>query len=647
MRIFRLVILLLISQAANVPAAEAPMLEAYGQLPAISQMAISPSGDRIAYRSIADGRDLVLVQDLGNREIIGGIDVSNVNPRFLYFVEEDRVVLVASEARVDRGSRDVLDYSAAFVYDFVNGNLRQLLTRAEEVYPSQTGLGRIVGRSADGKSLYMPAYTGTATRNLSVGLFRVPLVGSNVNLITRGTAATIDWLVDGDGRPLVQEEFDNNSDEYRIWVHDNGKRRLIYEEQTEQPNIAVVGFTPNRDALIVTGYAEDSQFLSYFRMSLQDGSMGEAIFERDDASVEAPLVDLNRVVHGVRYSGFYPSYEFVDKDLDRRVRELQAQNDGTTVFLEGWTPGFTDLLFRFSGGWTSGLYVILRHDEAAPVVVANQRPEIPPDVVSPTSVYEYEARDGMKIPALLTARPDVFAAGDAPLIVMPHGGPQSYDRFGFSWLAQYFSSRGYMVLQPQFRGSSGFGWQLAAAGRGEWGRKMSTDLDDGVLQLVESGMVDGSRVCIVGASYGGYAALAAGAFSDFDYRCIVSIAGVSDLLRSLRESRNRHGRKHWVVAYWEDQFGSEEAERAALDAISPVRHADTFRAPVLLIHGKDDAVVPIAQSTVMQKALKKAKKKVELVRLKGEDHYLSNGETRLESLRAIEKFVQKYLQEAR
>jgi len=95
----------------------------------------------------------------------------------------------------------------------------------------------------------------------------------------------------------------------------------------------------------------------------------------------------------------------------------------------------------------------------------------------------------------------------------------------------------------------------------------------------------------------------------FARKCIVSIAGVSDLPRSLRESRSHYGRKHWVVAYWENQFGSEEAERVALNAISPVRHADAFRAPVLLIHGKDDAIVPIVQSNVMQKALKRAKKK--------------------------------------
>ncbi len=568
----KLVLVLAMIRPVAVPAGEAPTLETYGKLPTVSQMAISPSGERIAYRSISDDGDLLLVQDLESRDIIGGIDVSKVNPRKLFFVDEDRVVLVASETRRYSGSNMVLNYSAAFVYDFANGNLHELLTHSDEISQSQTGLGHIVGYSADRASLYMPAHT--ASRNSPYGLLRVPLEGTNVNLIVRGTATTVDWFIDGEGRPLVQEEYDNNRDEHRIWVHENGKRRLIYEEQTEQPNVSVVGLTPDRDAIIVTGNTEGSQFTSYFRMSLQDGSVGEPIFTRDDASVEEPLLDLNRVVHGVRYSGFFPAYEFLDKDLDRRVSELQIQNNNTAVFLDGWTPGFHDLLFRLSGGWTSGLYVILRHDAATPIVVAKQRPDVPPEVVNPTSVYEYEARDGMSIPALLTAKPDVFAARNAPLIVMPHGGPnggpKSYDRFVFSWQVQFFASRGYMVLQPQFRGSTGFGRQLEAAGRGEWGRKMSTDLDDGVLKLVDSGMVDGKRVCIVGASYGGYAALAAGAFSSYDYKCIVSIAGICDLPRTLREHRKNYGRNHWAIAYWEELFGSGDVkivEHASILAI--------------------------------------------------------------------------------
>jgi dipeptidyl aminopeptidase/acylaminoacyl peptidase len=168
---------------------------------------------------------------------------------------------------------------------------------------------------------------------------------------------------------------------------------------------------------------------------------------------------------------------------------------------------------------------------------------------------------------------------------------------------------------------------------------MQTDLDDGVEALSRDGMVDPERVCIVGASYGGYAALAAGAFSTTRYRCIAAVAPVADLRRMLQDETLDAGRNHWAVRYWESQVGVERYDWNQLDEISPARHAANFTAPVLLIHGDRDTVVPISQSKAMQQALKRAGKEVELVELDGEDHWLTLGGTRIETLRAIAEFV--------
>ena len=146
----------------------------------------------------------------------------------------------------------------------------------------------------------------------------------------------------------------------------------------------------------------------------------------------------------------------------------------------------------------------------------------------------------------------------------------------------------------------------------------------------------------MGASYGGYSALAGGAFSPELYRCVISIAGVSDLPRMLSWEKSRYGRNHWVVSYWEKIIGESKSEREKLKAISPTNFADNFQAPVLLIHGRDDTVVPIRQSKEMYKALKKADKAVELITLKGEDHWLSSSETRLALLKEVDQFLQKH-----
>lgn len=197
-----------------------------------------------------------------------------------------------------------------------------------------------------------------------------------------------------------------------------------------------------------------------------------------------------------------------------------------------------------------------------------------------------------------------------------------------------------MVFQPNFRGSAGFGADHVLAGRGKWGLEMQDDVSDGVLALVKMGYADAERVCIMGASYGGYSALAGGAFSPELYRCVISVAGVSDLPKMLKDTKNKYGRRHWVNSYWKDVVGDSKAERAKLKKISPVNSAAAFRAPVLLLHGDDDTVVPISQSVRMAKALKKAGKSVEMVTLKDEDHRLSTSGSRLQMLSAIDKFLQ-------
>jgi dipeptidyl aminopeptidase/acylaminoacyl peptidase len=170
---------------------------------------------------------------------------------------------------------------------------------------------------------------------------------------------------------------------------------------------------------------------------------------------------------------------------------------------------------------------------------------------------------------------------------------------------------------------------------------MQTDLSDGVRHLEREGIIDPKRVCIIGGSYGGYAALAGVTLDPGIYRCAVSVAGVSDLKRFLEwvNSRDRAG-AHISQRYWDRFMGVENHKDLNLDAISPIKHIDAVDVPILLIHGRDDTVVPFEQSAVMLRALQKANKKVELVTLKNEDHWLSRGETRLQMLKSSMAFIE-------
>ena len=299
-------------------------------------------------------------------------------------------------------------------------------------------------------------------------------------------------------------------------------------------------------------------------------------------------------------------------------------------------------ILQISGNYDPHAFVLFDSVTSKLNSLGNGYPNIKKEHLGEVVSFNYKARDGLEIPAILTWPNNASTSAqrmNLPLLVMPHGGPESYDRIDFNWKAQFFAHQGYLVLQPNFRGSTGYGHEFRNAGRGKWGREMQDDVTDGVLHLIEKGIADKDRVCIIGASYGGYSALIGGARSPDLYRCVVSIAGVSDLGKMLREQKDRLGRRHWINRYWKTVIGDPHKELDHLEAISPINHAAQFQAPVLLIHGKDDTVVPLNQSEVMHKALRKAGKDVRLVELEGEDHWLSKSSTRLRVLEEVEQFV--------
>jgi len=254
----------------------------------------------------------------------------------------------------------------------------------------------------------------------------------------------------------------------------------------------------------------------------------------------------------------------------------------------------------------------------------------------------YAAADGRTIPAYLTL-PRGRTPKNLPLVVLAHGGPTAQDEPGFDWWAQALASRGYAVLQPQFRGSTGLGWEHLSAGFGQWGRKMQTDLSDGVRYLAAQGIADPKRVCIVGGSYGGYAALAGPTLDRGVYRCAVAVAPVSDPHEMLRWQRNRQLTSDSIaLRFWARFMGVEGYDDPKLSEISPAAHAARADAPILLIHGNHDTVVPISQSEDMDSALRTAGKSVSFVRLDSEDHWLSRSETREQMLQATVAFLETH-----
>ncbi len=224
---------------------------------------------------------------------------------------------------------------------------------------------------------------------------------------------------------------------------------------------------------------------------------------------------------------------------------------------------------------------------------------------------------------------------------MPHGGPDARDVVGFDWWAQFLANRGYAVLQPNYRGSKGYGRKFTEAGLQQWGLKMQDDISDGVKKLIADGIADPKRICIVGASYGGYAALAGATFTPDLYACAMSFAGVSDLNDFMFTQRSDTGKDSQGTSFWKSRVGSDWDNSDKLKATSPALHAAQVKCPILLMHGKGDTTVRIKQSMIEYEALKDAGKDVRFIRFDGEDHYLNFADTRIRMLKELEAFLKK------
>jgi dipeptidyl aminopeptidase/acylaminoacyl peptidase len=468
-------------------------------------------------------------------------------------------------------------------------------------------------------------------------LFSVDLDSGQINLVETGSINTKRWLVDQNGRVAAAGEYDKASRHWSLALWRNDHWIKVYDVAAPIESPRIEGFGPDGQSVILKSIKDDRVVIE--RLNLSDGGLAT---DSDFATFDSiPLLDrtsgriIGREAIGARFS-----YTFLAKADQEAWDSVEARFVEEQVQLVSWSLDRKRVVVQVNGVRDGNEFelVDLSRSEVRDLGPANK--DIGPADVADVKFLTYAASDGTEIPAFLTL-PRGRTPTSLPLVLFVHGGPAQQDGPGFDWLAQALASRGYAVLQAEFRGSKGFGWAHLAAGFGEWGRKMQTDLSDGVRFLAAQGLIDAKRVCIIGASYGGYAALAGPTLDVGVYRCAISIAGISDL-RYFLDFERIHARtsKTRAMQYWMRFLGVDSIDDPKLEKLSPLRHASETAAPILLVHGSADEVVPIAQSENMAEALRTVGKPVTFIKLDGEDHELSHPKTREEMLRAVVAFLQ-------
>jgi dipeptidyl aminopeptidase/acylaminoacyl peptidase len=631
--------------------ATAAPLEAYGRLPSVDKVVLSPDGARIAIvvasaqdhqlqiRSTSDLK-LQFVSSLGRLKLT---DLEWASPEHL-------IIVTAKTADVMELTGPKQEWRLPAVLDVTERKVRPLLDqeqhdesdRFNRVERMNTIFGSPQPQIYKGKPVVIMSGQSFINNQGVLTMFRQGVDGSSLaQTIATGSSDTEKFVVDSTGRPVARSDYDQRSGQWTLWTRASGDSWQLAHKgiyKIDQPYL--MGLGRDENSVMVLTEEEDGEH--YREVSLAKAVWSEPIVSLDDFN----LVSDDRkgtISYGYDADGGGYRYIFSDPADQQLWDKITTAFPGEAVQLASWSDDRKKIILQVEGQKSGAAYFLLDRTTNRAEWVADEYEEIPPDHIAEVRTISYRAADGLTIPAFLTL-PRGVPAKALPLVVLVHGGPAARDYPGFDWWAQGLASMGYAVLQPQFRGSGGYSAKLLDAGQGEFGRKMQTDVSDGISFLAGQGLVDPGRVCIAGASYGGYAAMAGVTLQSGIYRCAVAVSGISDLRRhltyvaQLTGSTNNSSRRYWLRF-----LGAKSPGDPVVEDLSPARHADRISVPLLLIHGTIDTVVEPAQSRVMLEAGQKAGKNVQLVTLKGEDHNMARSETRLQMLQAMTTFLRANL----
>ncbi|MEO8925866.1 MAG: S9 family peptidase [Caulobacteraceae bacterium] len=637
------------------PAAAAAPIGDYGKLPAVEFMRLSPAGDLLAYIAVAGDQRRVVVRKADGGDLFA-INVGSLKPRSIDWLGAGHLLIetsatlgndptAATEVRQETFQSTIVDTATGKAMNVFSGE--RLIFHATWGFE---GYARDAGKEwAYFRGLTLSG-SGEAFHDFSTGagyithghtdLYRVDLATGHPERVAGGSEKIdTSWVVNAHGAVSAHTEYEPEKGDWRFYA-DAGDKALIADAANPVGDISLIGQGRAEGTVLVERPAGgDKGDFTLVEYNAATTAPEVALF--GDARVRALLTDPDTglLIGGVTNADD-PRTILFDPALQTKFDKVSHAFPGERVRLVSATANLDRMVMFTEGAGDSGTYFLVDYPTRKITAVGWAYPTILQGDVAKTRVVPFKAADGLDMQGVLTLPPGRDAKA-LPLVVLPHGGPEDRDYATFDWWAQAFASRGYAVFQPNFRGSAGFGKAFRDAGYGEWGRKMQTDISDGVAELARQGLVDAKRACIVGASYGGYAALAGVTVQRGLYRCAVSVGGISDLNSMLKWEADRYGERVAALRYTHLYMGVKSNGDARLDAYSPRRLADKADAPILLIWGKDDTVVSIEQSRDFVDALRGQGKPVETLELPGEDHWLSREAGRVQMLTAAVAFVEK------
>ena len=631
-----------------------PPIERFFNNAAFTGGVLSPDGRYLAARTNAPGqRRALAVIDLQTNQ--GKVVASHADADIdsIQWVNSKRLLFDVEDKNVGQG--DVRHTPGLYAVNADGSDVRQLADRGYDAGGSHKSARLLPWHT------FMLDQTGTqdsdfvyvrsVTFKPGEGMTRVDLLRLNTRTgqtqpVIRPTAEVTEWLLDQNGEPrLASGQVDDTTVIHYLDPATNGWRKLAsFKSYGNNPEeITPLKFGPDGTLYVVARNGKDTSAVHAFNFAT--GKINpEPLLSMAGYDFEGTILSSPKKMLGMLFTTDATSIEWFDPDM-KAIQQSVDQLLPATVNLVGTPPKYAQtpwLLVNAYSDVVPGTYYLYNRDTKQLNKVGETRPGIDPTRMGRQQPLRYKARDGLEIPALLTLPPGEKKSG-LPLVVLVHGGPWVRGAaWGWNPHSQFLASRGYAVLEPEFRGSTGFGAAHYKAGFKQWGLAMQNDVADGVRWAIDKGIVDPKRVCIAGASYGGYATLM-GLVNDPDlYKCGVDWVGVTDINLMYGSANHTSDMPdEWKRYGMPEMIGDQVKDAAQLKATSPIEQAARIKQPLLLAYGGADVRVPIDHGTKFYSAVKRTNPNVEWVEYAEEGHGFRLPKNNIDFWGRVEKFLDK------
>ncbi len=621
-----LIFILLNLWTLNVEAKRLP-IEAYASLPEISYVKLSPDGMKIAallnIKVKNKIKTAVSIIDLSTGKET--IPVLTDNKKFilnaLTWANNDLLLIAATYPESWSGTK--ITESRLLKYHLKTKKIgyvlsRHFLKRLKYIPQNQS---KIIDILADEKNYILMEIAGHESAQ-EPSVVKISLGKGKTRYIQPAKKHIVNWVLDQQHR--VRIGIYRKESNYIIYqLTDKAKMKALWKFPAfSRKEVWPLGFGSDPDELYVKALKDDN--MAIYKVNLKSPTLEKILVAKSNHTIDKNLFFSGSVD---RFNGWEKEYADIEKNLNKAL-------PGKRNRIVSFSADKKRYIVYSTSSTSPGIFLLGDRKKNSLMKISEQYPALKSAYLYQKKRIEYRARDGLVINGYLTL-PDNPEKRKLATIIFPHGGPISFDDADFDYWTQFFVSRNYAVLQMNFRGSSGYGYEFMAAGLKGWGLAMQDDVEDATKWIINKGIADPKKICIVGGSYGGYAALMAAVKTPDLYQCAISIAGVSDLAYMVRM-----GRRFNSYDVLKKQVGED---REQLRKTSPVNFADEIKIPILLIHGNKDRVVNVIQSQKMRDALKKSHKKFQYIELENGDHHLNNNENRIKTFKAMAAFLRKYL----